>query len=83
MFCEQPTIRARFTMRLRCHSCEHVTRRLIESPDVEDAPADVEELLHSAWLHRQNFSCGECEAPTATLISVKQEPLDHQEAAAA
>lgn len=75
MFDEVPTIRARFTMRLRCHNCKHVTQRMIESPDLEDAPCCAEELLESAWLQRQSFACGECENPIATLISVKQEEL--------
>ncbi len=75
MYEEVPTIRARFAMRLRCHNCHHVTRRIIESPDLEDAPCCVEELLESAWLQRQNFSCSECENPIATLISVQQEAL--------
>lgn len=73
MFVEVPTIRARFTMRLRCHNCHHMTKRVIESPDLEDAPANVEELLESAWLQRQNFGCSECENTIATLIAVKQE----------
>ncbi len=76
MFDEVPTIRARFLMRLRCHNCHHVTKRTIESPDLEDAPACVEELLQSAWLHRQSFSCAECENPVATLVSVQQVPLN-------
>ena len=48
MFAEVSTIRARFTMRLRCHNCHHMTKRQIESPDLEDAPCTVEELLESA-----------------------------------
>lgn len=75
MFEEVPTIRARFTARLRCHNCHHITRRTIESPDIEDAPSNVDELLESAWLQRQNFSCEACGEPIATLISVKQEDL--------
>lgn len=73
MFAEISTVRARFTMRLRCHNCHHTTLRTIESPDLEDAPCTVEELLESAWLQRQNFSCSQCETPVATLVSVKQE----------
>lgn len=75
MFDEVSTIRARFTMRLRCHNCKHTTTRTIESPDLEDAPCSVEELLESAWLQRQSFACGECDNPIATLISVKQEEV--------
>lgn len=75
MFDEVSTIRARFTMRLRCHNCKHTTSRTIESPALEDAPGNVEELLESAWLQRQSFACGECENPIATLISVKQEDI--------
>lgn len=73
MFTEVPTVRARFTMRLRCHNCHHMTSRTIESPDIEDAPATTDELLVSAWLSRQNFGCGQCENSIATLISVQQQ----------
>lgn len=76
MFAEVSTIRARFTMRLRCHNCHHMTKRMVESPDLEDAPCTVEELLESAWLQRQNFGCSECENTIATLVSVRQEPLN-------
>jgi len=75
MFAEVSTIRARFTMRLRCHNCHHMTKRVIESPDLEDAPSCVEELLESAWLQRQNFGCAECDNTIATLIAVKQEDI--------
>lgn len=77
MFLEVPTIRARFTMRLRCHNCHHMTARTIESPDIEDAPATVEELLESAWLSRQNFGCAQCDTTIATLISVQQQDPTH------
>ncbi|MFE1598218.1 hypothetical protein [Methylobacterium sp. ID0610] len=76
MFDEVPTVRARFLMGLRCHNCHHMTKRVIESPDLEDAPCSVDELLQSAWLQRQSFSCAECDNPVATLVSVKQLALD-------
>ncbi|TXM65843.1 hypothetical protein [Methylobacterium sp. WL120] len=72
MFAAVPTIRARFEMGLRCHNCHHMTKRMIESPDLEDAPTCVDELLVSAWLQRQSFACAECENPIATLVSVQQ-----------
>lgn len=75
MFDEGSTVRARFIVRLRCHNCLKTTTRAIESPDLEDAPCNVEELLESAWLQRQSFACGECENPIATLVSVKQEDI--------
>ncbi|MCE4223438.1 hypothetical protein HCU64_06715 [Methylobacterium sp. C25] len=69
------TIRAAFTLRLRCHHCLKITCRELISPDVEDAPSDIDELLGSAWLSRQTFACGECENPIATLVSIqKDEP---------
>lgn len=77
MFTEVSTVRARFLMRLRCHNCHHMTARTIESPDIEDAPTCVEELLESAWLSRQNFGCAQCENTIATLISVQQQEVAH------
>jgi hypothetical protein len=49
---------------------------MIESPDLEDAPCTVDELLESAWLQRQNFGCSECENNIATLVSLRQEPVE-------
>ncbi len=72
MFDEVATVRARFLMRLRCHNCHHTTKREIETPDLDDAPCDVPELLESAWLRRQSFECDQCENPIATLVSVQQ-----------
>lgn len=73
MSADRPTVRAVFTMRLRCHHCLQITCRELMSPDVEDAPSDVEELLESAWLRRQSFACGQCDNPIATLVSIRQE----------
>ncbi|MET3691703.1 hypothetical protein [Methylobacterium goesingense] len=54
-----------------------MTSRTIESPNIEDAPATVDELLESAWLSRQNFGCAQCDNTIATLISVQQQDPTH------
>lgn len=77
MLAEASTVRAAFTLRLRCHHCLKITCRALLSPDLEDAPSDIDELLGSAWLQRQTFACGQCENPIATLVSIRQdEPED-------
>lgn len=69
---EFPTVRARFGLRLRCANCRLVMCRELASPDLADAPADVEELLESNLLSGQFYPCEECDNPIATLIGVKQ-----------
>lgn len=73
MFAEVSTVRAAFTLRLRCHHCLRITCRELISPDLDDAPTDIDELLESAWLRRQTFACGQCDNPIATIVSVRQE----------
>lgn len=80
MLAEVTTVRAAFTLRLRCHHCLKITCRPLLSPDLEDAPSDINELLESAWLQRQTFACAQCENPIATLVSVRQDdPIDRGE----
>lgn len=45
--------------------------RELTSPNLADAPADVEELLDSNLLNKQYYPCEECDNPVSTLIGVK------------
>lgn len=68
---ETGTVRARFGLRFRCTNCMHVMCRELISPNIEDAPYDVDELLESSLLSRCVYSCEECDNPITTLIAVK------------
>lgn len=69
---EVSMVRARFALRFRCANCRSVMCRELISPELEDAPADIEELLGSNLLAGQIYACETCENPVSTLISVKQ-----------
>lgn len=71
MSTEFPTVRARFALRFRCANCRMVMCRELTSPNLADAPADVEELLESNLLNKQYYPCDECDNPVSTLIGVK------------
>ena len=71
-------IRARFELKFRCSNCRHIMCRELVSPNLEDAPHDIEELVGSALLASQVYSCESCENPVSTLISVR--PLASDEA---
>ena len=77
MSVEHPTVRARFALRFRCANCRLVMCRELISPDLADAPADVEELLGSNLLNSQFYPCDTCDNPVSTLIGVR--PLDEGE----
>lgn len=51
--------------------------RELVSPDLADAPADVEELLGSNLLNSQFYPCELCDNPVSTLIGVR--PLEEDE----
>lgn len=69
---EIPMVRATFRLRIRCHNCRHVSRRILQSPDIADAPADVEELRESALMQNQVYGCDKCDNPIATIVGVTQ-----------
>lgn len=64
--------RARFQLLQRCHNCERNQSRILDVPDVEDAPSDIDELMESAFLQSQRFKCRECEGFIGTIVAVKQ-----------
>ena len=69
---EMSTVRARFALRFRCGNCRLVMCRELTSPNIEDAPADIEELLGSAFLALQVYPCESCDNPVSSLIGIRQ-----------
>lgn len=63
-------IRASFKLHYRCHNCQQNVFKRLDSPDVDDAPYDVEDLLESALLQNQRYHCTVCEGAIGTLIGV-------------
>lgn len=68
---EISTVRARFALRFRCANCRHVMCRELISPEMADAPSDVDELLGSNLLNGQFYPCDECDNPVSVLIGIK------------
>ncbi|MBS9476202.1 hypothetical protein [Ancylobacter radicis] len=63
-------VAARFRLHLRCEQCVTECKRILDVPRADDAPTDIEELLESAFLRRQNFICGVCESPIGVIAAV-------------
>jgi hypothetical protein len=69
MIHEQPIARS-FKLHLRCTNCLKPAVRLLDVPEAEDAPRDVEELMDSAVLGRLSFTC-KCGNVIGQIVSVK------------
>ncbi|MEP9376168.1 hypothetical protein ABLE91_05600 [Aquabacter sp. CN5-332] len=63
-------IARQFKLFVRCECCRRESSRVIDVPDVEDAPTDVEELLCSTLLERQVFDCRECHGTIGLITGV-------------
>lgn len=63
---------ARFKMKVRCHSCRKLTAHILNVPDHDEAPRDVDELMSSAFLQRQRFGCEHCDSFIGKIISANQ-----------
>lgn len=73
---EGHSIIARFKLNMRCHNCRQVVGAVLNVPDVEDAPREIDDLLQSQLLNGLQFKCSKCENPTAVVVGVKQLHLD-------
>ena len=63
---------ARFKLMLRCHNCERNIACVLDVPDADEAPRDIDELMESSLLQSQRFQCQECESSIGTIIAIKQ-----------
>lgn len=61
---------ATFKLHYRCYNCTRKVFKRLDSPDVEGAPRDVDELMESSLLQRQRYRCDECESAIGVLIAV-------------
>lgn len=69
-------IAARFELHLRCENCRRNSTQMLDVPEAEDAPSDVEELLESAFLQSQVFFCTICESAIGTIVGVNRVELE-------
>lgn len=63
---------ASFELHLRCANCRKDAIRRLDVPAVDDAPSTIDELMESAFLAAQRFTCAKCESPTGTIIGVNK-----------
>jgi hypothetical protein len=61
---------ARFQLHIRCANCLRDSSPVLNVPDADDAPSDVEELLESAVLQQFRFECDDCGSAIASLVGV-------------
>lgn len=59
-----------FELHIRCENCSRESVRLLEVPDVDDAPQDVEDLAESGLLSGLRFCCARCECVIGRLFAV-------------
>lgn len=61
-----------FKIRTRCLNCRKDAAHVLSVPAEEDAPTSVDELLESAFLQRQVFTCQKCESQIAIVTAVSK-----------
>lgn len=66
----EATSDVKFKLHLRCANCRRDTTRLLVVPCIDDAPRDIDELMDSAYLRDQRFSCTSCEGRIGTIVAV-------------
>lgn len=59
-----------FELHIRCENCARESVRVVEVPDVDDAPQDVEALVDSGLLAGLRYSCAKCEGVIGRLFAV-------------
>lgn len=60
----------RFKLHMRCHNCRVDTTRIVAPPRVEGAPETIDELLESAFLSSQRFTCAKCDSSIGQITAV-------------
>lgn len=65
-------VAARFKLHLQCENCRRNSAVLLDVPEDDDAPRDVDELMDSVFLQAQRFECAVCESFIGTIVGVNQ-----------
>jgi hypothetical protein len=59
-----------FKLFMRCEGCRAESVQILNVPDADGAPRDVDDLLCSSLLQRQMFVCRVCQGNIAALTGV-------------
>lgn len=62
--------RATFELHLRCENCMRESRKVVNVPNVDDAPCDPEDLIDSAFLQSIPYSCRHCHGSIGKLFRI-------------
>jgi len=65
-------VAARFKLSVRCEGCRKMSTHMLDVPEADDAPCDVDELLCSAFLSWQSFTCRHCDCPIGQIVAASQ-----------
>ncbi len=66
------SLAARFKLHLQCENCRRTRAVILDVPEADDAPRDVDELMDSAFLQQQRFDCLVCESGIGTIVGVNR-----------
>lgn len=67
---------ARFKLHLQCENCRRNSAHVLDVPEADEAPRDIDELLESAFLQAQVFLCTVCESAIGTIVGVNRVELE-------
>lgn len=71
MFAEALEYKARFELGIRCDNCMRESSRVVDVPNVDDAPCDPEDLVDSAFLASLYYRCRHCDCQIGRLYRIK------------
>lgn len=62
----------RFRLQMRCHNCLRESSKVLEFPDHDDAPMDVDELMECVTMDRLRYRCTQCDSAIGIIVSISQ-----------
>lgn len=63
--------KASFELHIRCDNCMRETERVVNVPNVDDAPCDPEDLIDSAFLQSIPYRCRQCDGNIGRLFKIR------------
>jgi hypothetical protein len=63
-----------FKLHIKCGNCRHDSAKVLQIPEVDDAPQDVDELLDSGCMQQIGFECTRCGSQIGRLVAVTKSP---------
>lgn len=70
-----PSYAASFKLFLMCSNCLRKSTKVLNIPNEDDAPTDVDDLVYSGVMQTLRFQCTQCESVIAEVVGIDQLPL--------